>query len=361
MNKILNLIFLFIPCLIMGQSSTITLWKDSVMGTIYNKKTNTVAYGRKDKNGIYKIYLSDTLGNNEKPLSYKGWNNNRQQFAEEWTPAGDYLFCYVEKDEYVKEKHHRRKPVDAIPGYGAYTDLWMASRDGSKAWKLVEVPNNYNSGIIHSAISNDGTLFAWTERIKAPRFGNFNLMAGSYVIKVADFVFDSVPRLINIRTFQPGSVDACNELAGISNDKTCIAFYSTFETKNLFTTPIYTINILTGETKRLTWESFAQMPTYTPEGRRLVYMTGADCDIFPLQVQGADWWIMNSDGSGKQRLTFMNKKDDPQSVNHYRLAGCISFISNTSFFGNVMTKPLGLTGYTVKVNFSMLTIENEKK
>ncbi len=331
--------------------STITLWKDSAIGAIYNKATQSVAYGKKDKKGAYKIFLSDTLGNNEQPLTHAGWKSACHQWAEEWHPSGDYLFCYIEKADYVKEKGHKRKPVDATPGYGAYTDLWLVSRDGSKAWKLLDLPNSYNSGIIHSAISEDGTLFAWSERIKAPKFMDMNMAAGSYVIRVADFVFDSLPRLTNIRTFQPGGVDACNELDGISRDKTTISFYSTFETKNLFATPIYTINIGTGDIRRLTTESFAQAATYSPSGNRLVYMTGHRCDIFPLEVQGADWWIMNTDGTGKQRLTYMNVKNHPQSVNHYRLAGCITFMSDHAFLGGVMTHPLGLTGYTVKVTF----------
>lgn len=340
------------------QPATITLWKDSAIGAIYNKATQSVAYGKKDKKGAYKIFLSDTLGNNEQPLTHAGWKSTCHQWAEEWHPSGDYLFCYIEKSGYVKEKGHKRKPVDATPGYGAYTDLWLVSRDGSKAWKLLDLPNSYNSGIIHSAISGDGTLFAWSERIKAPKFMDMNMAAGSYVIRIADFVFDSlpdgqagVPRLTNIRTFQPGGVDACNELDGISKDKTTISFYSTFETKNLFATPIYTINILTGDIKRLTTESFAQAATYSPSGNSLVYMTGHQCDIFPLEVQGADWWIMNTDGTDKQRLTYMNVKNHPQSVNHYRLAGCISFMSENTFLGGVMTHPLGLTGYTVKVTF----------
>jgi hypothetical protein len=331
---------------------TITIWKDSAMGAIYNKATQTVAYAKKDKAGYYKIFLSDTLGNNEKPLTFPGWRSDRHQWAEEWDPSGKYIFCYIEKADYVKEKKgHKRKPVDATPGYGAYTDLWLVTRDGGKAWKLLDLPNSYNSGIIHSAISEDGKLFAWSERIKAPKFGDMNMAAGSYVIRVADFSFDTVPHLNNVRTFQPGNVDAANELDGISKDKTTISFYSTFETKNLFATPIYTININTGMITRLTTESFAQAATYTPDGTRLVYMTGAGCDIFPFEVQGADWWIMNTDGTGKQRLTFMNKKDHPQSVNHYRLAGCVSFMSNKSFLGGVMTHPLGLIGYTVKVTF----------
>jgi hypothetical protein len=331
----------------------ISIWKDSAIGAIYNKATSTVAYGKKDKKGYYKIFLSDTLGNNEKPLTFSGWNSDRHQWAEEWDPSGKYLFCYIEKSEYVKEKGHTRKPVDATPGYGAYVDLWLVTRDGKQAWKLTDLPNNYNSGIIHSAISEDGKLFAWSERIKAPKFGSLNLGAGSYVIRVADFVFDSVPHFKNIRTFQPGNVDACNELDGISKDKKLICFYSTFESKNILATPIYTLNIETGEIKKLTTESFSQAGTFSPDGKHIVYMTGAGCDIFPGQVQGADWYVMNIDGSNKQRLTWMNKKNHPQSVNHYRLAGSLSFMSDTTFLGGVMTHPFGLTGYTVKVTYTL--------
>jgi Tol biopolymer transport system component len=328
---------------------TITIWKDSAIGAIYNKATATVAYGKPDKTGCYKIYLSDSSGNNERALTFPGWKKDRHQWAEEWHPSGEFLFCYVEKADYVKEKGHKRKAVDAIPGYGAYTDLWLVTRDGSKAWPLTDLPNAYSSGIIHSAISDDGKMFAWSERIRSPKFTDMNMAAGSYVIRVADFVFDSVPHFENIRTFQPGNVDAANELDAISKDKTTIAFYSTFESKNLFATPVYTLNIVTGEIRKLTDESFAQAPTYTPSGNKIVYMTGAGCDIFPFEIQGADWWMMNPDGSNKQRLTWMNKKNHAHSVNHYRLAGCISFMTENTFLGGVMTKPLGLIGYTAKV------------
>jgi len=345
----LILIFSVVQCY--AQEVKITIWKDSAMGAIYNQQTQTVAFNRKDAKGNYKIFLSDTLGNNEIPLTNSNWNTDRQQWAEEWDPSGKYLFCYVEKDEYLKERKHKRKPVDAMPGYGAYTDLWLVSRDGKNAWKLIDLPNNYNHGIIHSAISPDGSLFAWSERIKAPKLGNFNLMAGSYVMRVAEFSFDTLPHFSNIRTYQPGGIDACNELDGISPNNKTLSFYSTFETKNLFTTPIYTLDLESGKTTRLTTESFAQAATFTPDGKKLIYMTGQDCAIFPFEIQGADWWIMNVDGTEKQRLTYMNVKDHPHSVNHYRLAGCLSFLSNNSFLGGVMTKPLGLTGYTAKVTF----------
>jgi len=327
------------------------MWKDSAIGALWNGATSSVAYGKKDKKDYYKIFVSDSLGNNEKQLTYAGWKADRHQWPEEWHPSGKYLFCYVEKADYVAEKGHKRKAVDAVPGYGAYTDLWLISRDGKQAWQLTNLPNSYNSGIIHSAISEDGTMFGWSERIQAPKFANMNLAAGAYVFRIADFVLDSVPRFTNIRTFQPGGVLACNELEGFSKDKTCISFYSTFETKNIFTTPIYTLNMVTGKILRLTTESFSQAATYTPDGNHLVYMTGHECAIFPFEIQGADWWIMNTDGTDKKRISYMNVKNNPQSVNHYRLAGSLSFINNNSFLGGVMVKPLGLTGHTVKVTF----------
>jgi Tol biopolymer transport system component len=309
-------------------------------------------YNKKDKEGYYKLFISDSVGNNEVQITFPGWRKDRHQWAEEWHPSGKYIFCYVEKSEYVKEKGHKRKPVDAIPGYGAYTDLWLITRDGKQAWQLINLPNNYKSGIIHSAISPDGKMFGWSERIAAPKFSNMNLAAGAYVLKIADFIFDSIPRFDSIRTFKPGEVLAANELESISIYKTTIAFYSTFESKNLFRTHIYTLNIITGEIKKLTTQSFAQAPTYSLSGNKIIYMTGFECDIFPLQLQGADWWIMNTDGSDKIRLTYMNKWNHKHSVNKYRLAGCISFISENVFLGSIMTKSLGLTGYTVKVEIN---------
>lgn len=334
-----------------AQKVSISIWKDTAIGAIYNSKTKQVAYGKPDQKGNYKIYVSDSSGNNERLLQFSGWNTDRHHWPEEWHPSGEYLLTYIEKDEYVKEKKHRRKPVDATPGYGAYSDLWLIKSDGTKAWKLLDLPNSYESGIIHGAISKDGSVFAWSERVKAPRFGNFNMMAGAYVLKVADLILDSIPRLTNIRSFKPGNRDACNELDAISDDKQTVLFYSTFESKNLFATPIYSLNIFTKQIVKLTSESFAQAPTFTPDGEHIVYMIGAECDIFPLEIQGSDWWIMDRDGKNKRRLTFMNKKNHEHSVNHYRLAGCISFVDDHTFLGGVMTKPLGLVGLTVVVKW----------
>ena len=346
------LFFFFITLFVKSaysQSSTITIWKDGAIGAIWNDSTNTVAYGKKDANGYYKIYLSDSLGAGETLLTYAGWDTNRHQWAEEWHPSGDYLFCYIEKTDYVPESGHTRIPDDAIPGYGGYTDIWLVKRDGSQAWQLTNFPNNYDNGVIHGAISHDGLKFAWSQRVMAPQLFNLNLAAGSYEMKVADVVLTPTPTLANIQSFKPGGLEAANELESISNDHTYLTFYSTFESENLFATPIYSLNMTTGAISQLTTESFAQAPTYNPSCTKIVYMTGQDCNIFPLEIQGADWWMMNPNGSNKLRISRMNVANDPQSVNHYRLCGSISFVNDSIFYGGVMTNPLGLTGHTVKV------------
>lgn len=331
--------------------ASMEVYSESAMGVIYNPATNSVAYNKPDADGTYKIYLSNYDGTGEVALTYPGWAANRHQWAEEWDPTGQYLYCYVEKTDYVSESGHTRIPEDAIPGYGAYTDLWIIKRDGSQAWQMTNFPNDYNHGIIHGAISNDGTMFAWTERILAPVFLDLNLAAGAYVFKVADVSWNPEPVFSNIRTYQPNGELAGGEVESISPDKTDVLIYSTFESHSLVSTPIYRIDLTSGNTTKLTEESFSQSPTYTPNGQQIVYMTGKDCEIFPGQLQGADWWIMDANGSNKKRLTYMNMKNHPQSVGSYRLAGSLSFVNDSTFIGGVMTQSLGLVGYSALVKF----------
>lgn len=317
---------------------------DGRIGAKWNAATSTVAYGRTGKDGIFHTFLADTDGGNERPLSFSAWRDDRHQFPAAWHPDGEYLVMLVEKNE------HARSSVHAIPGYGAYTDYWLVARDGKRAWKLYDLPAGYDHAITHAAFSPDGSKFVWTERIKAPRLFDLNLFVGAYEFNVADFVMAPRPHLANVRHIIPGGVDQGGEIESIAADNKTIAFYSTWVSKNLFASRIYTMDIDSGEIRELTTESFAQAPTFTPDGRSIVYMTGRQADIFPLQLQGADWWIMDVDGRNKRRLTFMNVRGHPQSVGRFRLAGSVSFTSDTSFFGDVLTQSLGLVGKIVKVD-----------
>jgi len=327
-----------------GPAALADFGSDGRIGAKWNGPTQTIAYGRTAASGHFHTFIADADGGNERRVAFAAWHDDRHQFPAAWHPGGEYLAVLVEKNQ------HERRSVDATPGYGAYTDYWLVTRDGSRAWKLYELPDGYEHAITHAAFSPDGTTFVWTERVKAPRLFDLNLFAGAYVFKVADFVATPQPHLENVRTVVPGGVEQGGEVESIAADNKTIAFYSTYISKNLFASRIYTMNVETGATHELTTESFAQAPTFTPDGRSIVYITGAGADIFAFQLQGADWWIMSVDGSDKRRLTFMNLSGHAQSVNRFRLAGSLSFVSDTAFFGDVMTQSLGLVGKVVRVD-----------
>ena len=317
---------------------------DGRIGAKYVAATRTVAYGRTGPDGHFHTFLSNTDGAHEQRLVSSDWREDRHQFPAAWHPSGRWLVLLVEKD------HHPGSSTDATPGYGAYTDYWLVAPDGSGARRLYELPQGYDAAITHAAFSPDGSKFVWTERVRRPKLFDLNLFAGAYVFKVADFVDDGQPHLANVRTIRPGDADQGGEVESMADDNRTIAFYSTYVSKNLFASRIYTMDIESGVTRELTSESFAQAPTFTPDGRSIVYMTGAGADVFPFQVQGADWWIMDRDGGHKRRLTTMNVRASAQSVGRYRLAGSLSFVDDHAFYGDVLTQPLGLVGKIVRVD-----------
>jgi len=59
---------------------------------------------------------------------------------------------------------------------------------------------------------------------------------------------------------------------------------------------------------------------------------------------------MNVDGGDKRRLTFMNVRGHAESAGRFRLAGSLSFVSDTAFFGDVLTQSLGLVGKIVRID-----------
>ena len=188
-----------------------------------NAATKTIAYGRPQKDGHYQAFIADGDGANERRVAFAAWRDDRHQFPAAWHPGGDLLAMLVEQNE------HERSSVDAIPGYGAYTDYWIVTRDGNRAWKVYALADGYDHALTHAAFSPDGSKFAWTERVKAPRLWDFNLFAGGYVFKVADFV--SRPRSPTSRTCgrsSRGNVDQGGEIESIAADnRKSTAFYST--------------------------------------------------------------------------------------------------------------------------------------
>ena len=58
---------------------------------------------------------------------------------------------------------------------------------------------------------------------------------------------------------------------------------------------------------RLTDQDYNEHAFFFPDGRKIVWMTNRD-----NANRGTDLWIMNPDGSGKERLTFLNQSGCPE-------------------------------------------------
>ena len=154
---------------------------DGRIGNKWNGATRTIAFGRMQPDGHFHTFLSAADGSNERRVTFSAWRDDRHQFPSSWHPSGAYLAMLVEKND------HEGSSLDAIPGYGAYTDYWLVTPDGTQAWKLYDLPAGYDHAITHAAFSPDGSKFIWSERIRAPQIFDPNLFAGSYVFNVADF------------------------------------------------------------------------------------------------------------------------------------------------------------------------------
>src|SRR5262249_8978037 len=142
------------------------------------------------------------------------------QFPVEWHPSGNYLFVEVEKPM------HAGSSTDAIPGYGAYTDLWVITPDGKAAWKLVDEPEGDDHALTHMTISADGSKIAGPERVKAQKALDATPLAGAYLFNPADFASEPSPALTHIAPHRPGNVDQGGEVDGMSADGHTLAFYS---------------------------------------------------------------------------------------------------------------------------------------
>jgi hypothetical protein len=156
-----------------GPATLADFGSDGRIGAKWNAATRTIAYGRTSASEHFHTFIADADGGHERRLSFAAWRDDRHQFPAASHPGGQYLAMLVEKNE------HERRSVDATPGYGAYTDYWLVSRDGSKAWKLFGLPEGYEHAATHAAFSPDGTKFVWTERVRAPRLFDLNLFAGA--------------------------------------------------------------------------------------------------------------------------------------------------------------------------------------
>jgi Tol biopolymer transport system component len=265
-----------------------------------------VVYDCKHTDGYYNIHVCRPDGTEDRCLTtLDNGLPHRHAGSPAWHPSGKYIAFAAEK------KVHQGGSIEAIPGFGGRSDIWVMSSDGSKAWQLTNTADDRGSGVIIPKFSHDGKKLAWTERVKPPQLFTPRALFGDWSIKVADFIDTPAgPRLANIRTFEPGGT-AFYEAYGFSPDDNKIIFDSDYDSRGAFKSQIYVMDAATGgNVRRLTnGYDYNEHASYSPDGRHIVWMTSRD-NI----NHGTDWWIMNADGSDPRRLTHFNQRNYPESA-----------------------------------------------
>lgn len=283
-----------------GPPITTQVFQPEAFGANWSKADDLIAFNAKADDGLFHIYTvkPDGSGRTQLGLGSAAFPQ-RTTGSPAWSPSARYIAFTAEKAS------HPGNSVGATPGWGSYSDLWVATAGGARAWQLTNVPVDKDHGTLLPEFSPDGRLLEWTERTAAGRPLIPNRFAGYWIIKVANFdvAQDGTPTLSHIRTVSPPG-DAFNETGGFSADSASLLFASDFETHNFWSSQIYRLDLASGATTRLTrGDSYNEHPRFIPGGQ-VLWMTNAD-----NPSRGTDWWTMNADGSDAQRLSDFNNGD----------------------------------------------------
>jgi Tol biopolymer transport system component len=305
--------------------------------------SDKIVYSMKGKDGFYDLYLSDMNGTFDTCLTANSKIlPNKHICCPSWFPNGKWIVFLAEKEK------HDGSSTDALPGFGAYCDIWMMSADAKKIYKLVDIPNDYDHGVILPKISPDGKHIEWTNRVVRPKIMNPKQQAGYWSINYADFDFgkDSIPEVKNVRVYQPG--DTCfHECYGFSPDGNKLVFCSDYKTNNFLLENIFTIDTDGKNLTQLTDGDYNEHSVYTPDGKHIVWMSNKD-----NKNHGTDWWMMNADGTNKVRLTYFNDKKNSMYAGKAIWTGLVSFSPDgKKFIGGVQKSLITQEGYIVMGEF----------
>jgi Tol biopolymer transport system component len=286
--------------------------------------SNRIAYSMKESDTYYDVHLTDPDGNNDVCLTCNSsLLPNKHICCPYWHPSGKWLMLVVE------QATHAGSSTDALPGFGAYCDIWIMNHTGTKAYKIVSIPSDMSHGVIAPRFSQDGKQIVWTDRKTQPNAFSSTETAGYWTIKIADFAFgasDSIPVVSNIRTIEPVA-NAFYECYGFSPDNSRLIFCSNMNKPSFFDEHIYTIDTTGNNLVQLTTKDYNEHAFYKPDGSKIVWMSNAHSG-----AGGTDWWMMNPDGSGKERLTYFNESENTQYAGKAVWAGLGAFDPNGSRF-----------------------------
>ena len=272
----------------------------------WSGSTNLLVFDEQGKDGFSDVYTARLDGTDKQCLTCSKRNLPQKHNGNpDWSPAGDYI-VFQSEDPQLKLKGQPQGEVMASPDQGYNNNIWIMTVDGLRFWQLTHVASM--AGVLHPRFSPDGRKLTWSEMIGSGGIGQ-------WVIKLADFGFyKGQPQLSNIQTLSPWSLQ-WYETYDFSLDQTRIIFGGVPYGKWFYDTDIFTYNLVTQVTERLTQNNeLDENAHFSPDGKWIAWVSSSDIpqlrasslqdtSMHPFKTEV---WIMKADGSHRQRLTRFN-------------------------------------------------------
>ncbi|HET6781403.1 MAG TPA: hypothetical protein VFH67_04855, partial [bacterium] len=269
---------------------------------------NLIAFDRRSQAGTFEIYTIHPDGSDEQCLTCERPVLPRSHRGNPaWHPSGEYV-AFQAHDPALSGGRGPKESYTGTPGLGINNDIWLMKADGTHFWRITRV--KAGGGVLHPHFSHDGRLLLWSEIVDPSVRG----LGGQWAIKIAEIVLSEAgPYPARVRTLRPGDLQLY-ETHAFSPDDRRILFSGAPRRGDYFDLEIYAFDLTTSRLTQLTrnneWDEHAQ---FTADGKRIVWASseGVEQRKDPRDLK-LEYWIMNDDGSSKQRLTRFNDPSAPE-------------------------------------------------
>jgi hypothetical protein len=306
------------------QVQSVTPWAQNASPMGWSSSLNRVFYNVKGADGMFDAYSASPDGSDPECLTcaaptFPGVGAATNRGVSDVSPDGNWMLLSVENPS-----AGQTGAAYTQPGKGDDNDVWLASTDGSQAWPLTDItaPGQVALGTNWARFNRTGTQIVWAS-MYAPALVNLGL----WQLKVADIVWSGgVPSLADIRTIDPDP-GSFYEPYGFTPDDAHIIFASDAGQPSWTDTQIDTIatdgtgltQLSPSEPADGVFSEYNEFAFYVPGTNQIIYGRSRDATS-----GGLDYWDMNLDGSGQQRLTYFNEPWSTQSMG-YTVVGGLAF------------------------------------
>lgn len=243
-----------------------------------------------------------------------------------WSPGNHWIAFEVEMPG--------GNDANASPGGGWDCNLWIMDAAAQHFYQITNIAL-HTGGVLHPHFSRDGKKLMWSQQYS--QVISTTNPYGLWVLRVGDFsVINGIPQVTNIQSYYPTlSSKMFYESHGFGLNNNIIYFSAALlPNQNPLFLQIYSLDISAGppgvnltaltDPTQPVWNEHAQL---SPDGTKIIYMStqGNALPGWGSINPQSDYWIMNADGTNKQRLTFFNQPGSPQYTGYTVTCGDVSW------------------------------------